>query len=525
MDLPPAWLLWLLPLWPACPAPSVAGFRVLGVARAFDGRFAWDAVAASAAPPAGCGAAPDDNDLVPFTFTVECPVEAALSWDALPLTATLAPVNNPQEEVLRRAVRSHVPAEARAAGGVTEVAVGPGVAAEAFLVRCGGAEEALLVTRPSLGTLRRIARQWPAARVGAPPPPNVVVLLVDAVSRAMFHRRMPRTAAVLEGARARGGGDGAPEREGALALEYMRFHSVDSHSGPCTVPLFTGGADGAPGNETLSELFRRSAGYVTAFTEGSCELWSVTYNKYAEVVDHDAQAAMCLPAVYPLENAFGPMRGPYSITRRCLGSRDVHSALFDHARDFWGVYAAVPKYLQLVLFDGHEGSGMLIATADAALARMLEWLLHAAPGGEDTLLLVLADHGLHMGVGPLYFAQGDLETRAPLAVLVLPARGAGPYVTGAMRAAAAGNRQALVSSRDFHWTLRELAARVAAVRAIPRGGGGTCGAMDAPDVRGARAGRSAPLVRGSAVSLWEPVPEARSCGEAGVNGGQWCMCV
>ena len=70
-----------------------------------------------------------------------------------------------------------------------------------------------------------------------------------------------------------------------------------------------------------------------------------------------------------------------------------------------------------------------------------------------TALLLLADHGLHLGLYPFSAANGWVEMSNPLAVLTLPRWS----TTAAQRDALRANEQRVTTHQDTYETLRVLA--------------------------------------------------------------------
>jgi len=464
-----------------------------------------------------------------------------------------------------------------AAGIVSgEVGIPQHVWGEVFVVSCGDLGALTLsVARPDLATLTRVAARWPtvgsrlatmvaapaASEPAAPEPaaestsmPDVMVIMLDAVSRQHFKRKLPLTVAVLAELgglptrRTRLGGGGGSEGSddsgsGSEApmhmFEYMRHHAVGYTTGEITIPMYTGGEFKAAADDPVYEAYAREGGYAVAWLNGMCEDWAGSYPRFRSSRDHELLTYACTPEAHPLGHPFGVTNGPYSIRRRCLGSRYVHAHMLDYASSFWHTYGAagVPRYLHATFLEGHEGTGDVLETLDADLAAFLrDTLLGPGGSGRNTLLYVLADHGLHMGLPMLWSTQAGLEHMNPALFVGVPRlppaapRGAaagrhclGRLLTDAAMDALAANQHALVSAYDLFWTWRHVLDVCAAPTASgPRPD--TCAAAPAPDLRPERHPDAAPPARGTAASLWSYVPETRTCEDARVPPFM-CMCV
>ena len=83
-------------------------------------------------------------------------------------------------------------------------------------------------------------------------------------------------------------------------------------------------------------------------------------------------------------------------------------------------YSDVPKYLELQFLEAHEGTGDLLKHFDNPLERFLEWL-ETKGFLEGSLLLIVADHGMHMR-GPYYFINSTefyIDRALPLMILAI----------------------------------------------------------------------------------------------------------
>lgn len=344
-----------------------------------------------------------------------------------------------------------------------------------------------------------------------------------------------------------------PRRGYAETHQLLRFHAMGFSTGFSVVPLYTGGTGGAPGarrpgDETLFEWAARARGYATSVVVAMCEDMGTTYTGSPWHAGHDATPRYCAPAAHPLVSPLGNWAGPYSFRPRCVRGRHVHARALDDALAFWRTYGGrggrgrVPRLLAVHLMDAHEGTGEVLALADAAIAAFLQEISAAAGAGRANatsssssassaegdggpVLFVGSDHGLHMGLTWLLSTQGRLEHQMPLGVLAVPdalAAALPPGVPAALR----HNSNALTTAADVYWTLRALMDAPAGAerydaRAAEVAAGGC--ATDAPDWRAQRraAGLAQPPPLGP--HLLAPLPEARACADAGVPG-DLCAC-
>jgi len=149
-------------------------------------------------------------------------------------------------------------------------------------------------------------------------------------------------------------------------------------------------------------------GFVTATADDSCLDWSAKYQKqHTYKVDHQFASPFCLPEVHPLENPHGNMKGPFSILRRCLTGKYVHTYVFNYLQQFLYNYHDVPKFAFAAFNEGHEGTGDVIGLVDDDLVEFLEILDY-----NNTALFLVSDHGLHMHPLFAFGAQSTVQENA-----------------------------------------------------------------------------------------------------------------
>jgi hypothetical protein len=232
----------------------------------------------------------------------------------------------------------------------------------------------------------------------------VLYIVLDAVSRLQARRQLPQTVATLERIARSGASD---------VVEFFRLHSHGATTGPNTALMYTGAAEAVPGNEAIWEAAGRTQGYVSGTMYGMCEDWSSEYMRFSSQADHQAGALFCNPEAYPLDSPMGIAHGPYSSRRRCMRDRLLHSHVIDYAHRFWAAHAGAPKWLTLSFMEGHEGTGEVLPSLDTDLAGFLQQLLVTGGAAADTVVVIAADHGLHMGLPYLLTTQGRREHMNP----------------------------------------------------------------------------------------------------------------
>ncbi len=98
---------------------------------------------------------------------------------------------------------------------------------------------------------------------------------------------------------------------------------------------------------------------------------------------------------FPADNLYGMIDGPFSITRRCFLKDDVSNIILKSALDFHKKYKGKPKYSFNEFMDGHEASTLVSKYLDDGLLEHMK-NLEKEKILDDTLILLVSDHGNHM---------------------------------------------------------------------------------------------------------------------------------
>eukprot|EP01103_Thecamoeba_quadrilineata_P017504 TRINITY_DN6242_c0_g1_i1.p1 TRINITY_DN6242_c0_g1~~TRINITY_DN6242_c0_g1_i1.p1 ORF type:complete len:695 (+),score=98.20 TRINITY_DN6242_c0_g1_i1:96-2180(+) len=287
-------------------------------------------------------------------------------------------------------------------------------------------------------------------------PENVLVLLLDAVSRVQFYRALPKTAEFLRHLQRRSDlmsefkrkPREEEEEEGYSVFEFLRYHGVGENSQPNLTPLLTGYNQTEIHLKTPSERadaffwnrFRESNRYITSYVLAQCQnyfykYWKIPmpeYEKYlqgtktqgfAKVVgiDHDLMEPFCHPEYDDPDNFLMELfRGACSIAKRCIAGRNVHHYVFDYAREFLSSYQGVGKVSFFQLLEGHEASGEVLAVVDDALLAFLKDVLRPNRKDGDTVLFIVGDHGNHMTPFFYFTDAGRSENAMPIMLTIAP---------------------------------------------------------------------------------------------------------
>ncbi|GAM16889.1 hypothetical protein SAMD00019534_000640, partial [Acytostelium subglobosum LB1] len=262
-------------------------------------------------------------------------------------------------------------------------------------------------------------------------PINILFMMIDALSRAHFRRALPKTFDRLQAIQDAGH---------STVFQFMRYHSLKPFTDPNTIAMYTGYNSLNYNHEFDSELAAkhkraphdwtrdplyfqsfRNDSYSTAWVYGFCEDWFQAYlfkNKPADVIDHELVLPFCSPEAYPPQQPFGNFAGPYSFKRRCMGNEMIHRRVFDYINQYWDNYRTVGKIVHATIMDAHEGTMDVIKFADDAFSDFVGDEMAARYN--DTFMILVGDHGSHMGPYYLWAPGGHVEVAMPALYFVLP---------------------------------------------------------------------------------------------------------
>ncbi|KAH9593331.1 Protein of unknown function DUF229 [Trypanosoma melophagium] len=303
----------------------------------------------------------------------------------------------------------------------------------------------------SKGNVRTLDDNYNSTRS---PPANILILVIDAVSRQEVLRSLPKFSNWLYQFRKNASSEHIfIEAQGATTLG----HSTEAN----LVPLFTGffpELEKKRGkkdlfNTSLFRLGKKSFGdlFSTSFTTGDCfdlmhaliddQSFSAGFGEpYGDDLDYYTFGPFCHTQYSALEGNF---QGANSILKRCIGQRHVHEYVlnytltlvkrqmrgqkqrknnnnsihdFQHSIDGTSFFFYVSH-----LVEGHEGTHGVLYLIDDALTAFLENLRTELRFFDDpsNVLILLSDHGSHMGHYYELTAPGKLERALPFVGMIL----------------------------------------------------------------------------------------------------------
>ena len=279
-----------------------------------------------------------------------------------------------------------------------------------------------------------------------PRPLNHITIFVDAISRAMFFRRLPKTARRLA----------SIQEDGTSSVfQFFRYVSVGPNTKLNTRALYLGWIEDEPEIAGRTPTLWEEAhdrGYVTVRTETSCQDWSFWERGTPTSYDHFLNWHACMPEFQDVDNPSNMFKGPSSVNRRCLGGKYIHTIPMKHTQDLISRYKdSAPLYVVNSFSEGHEGTSEVVALMDSDLD---EYLRSLEPILDRTVVSIVADHGLHMGLMYISAEVGRLEHVMPSFFTIIPNQVLKENPSWKDNLLA--NEQAVVTGFDIHAYWRDM---------------------------------------------------------------------
>ncbi|KAH6928706.1 hypothetical protein HPB50_018757 [Hyalomma asiaticum] len=314
---------------------------------------------------------------------------------------------------------------------------------------------------------------------------NFLMLGLDSVSYLNLNRHMPKTARFM--------------RESLGAFELRGYTKIGDNSNPNQHALLTGltyaetrqyASEGFYDTLTSRIIWQqyRERGYRTMFLED----WSSEgiFFRFANGFRRPPTDYYPRHAITAMENSSKWVTEDTTMPR-CLGSTMVSEEILDYVALFTTRMRERNFFAFVWINEITHNSLNSAGYADETLRSRLE-LLHTSGALDNTVLVLLSDHGLRFGDSRSTYI-GKFEDRQPFAIVAFPSwfLEQHPKAAAILRV----NQFRLTTPFDVHATLVEL--------------------LDYPSIERPETfyGRS----------LMHEIPEARTCADAHI-GAHWCVC-
>lgn len=353
-------------------------------------------------------------------------------------------------------------------------------------VKFGLNYHAFIQPKPRVLDQLRSKRRRFRQNYGLKKPLNVIVVIVDSMSRLNMIRQLPRTRDYLLSA--------------LEAIEFMGYNKVADNTFPNVIPLLTGKFVSELGlitSRVKSAYMDRfdyiwkqfaHAGYATFMAEDDPKYTEFNYKKLGFADP---------PTDYyyrPLSLAMERERALWSHSHNCVGDRFEIQILLDWLRDFFRVNENTPSFSFTFLNRLSHDQLNQVKVADGVFLRFLK-TLRGEGHLNDSVLFVMSDHGIRFGaIRQTYI--GWMEERLPMLFAVLPKWFKQIYPSHFKQIKINSGR--LTTPFDVYETFKDILYLN----------------FTTPPT-------STTLARG--ISLFSPVPPHRTCTDAQISI-HWCTC-
>ena len=275
---------------------------------------------------------------------------------------------------------------------------------------------------------------------------NVLFLFFDAISRVHFKRALPKTTKFFEKYLKYN-----PNSK-YKTYHFSKYHSIEPWTRINMQGMFYGYYYRSARGVNFLRYYK-SNGFISAQSEGVCskEVFAID-NEYFqhlkfESFDHENIGMFCDPNYYDRRRPYAINKGEYSVLRRCLYGKDVHEYVIDYGKIFWETYKDNRKFLRLGFIEPHEASGEVPKYIDDYLFKFLNYLMNNNLLYKTAVILI-SDHGLHMGAIYKAMKSDDYRIEQVLPILTLllhDYKGDDYYLTE--------NQDYIISAYDLYNTL------------------------------------------------------------------------
>ena len=271
---------------------------------------------------------------------------------------------------------------------------------------------------------------------------NILIIYIDALSRAHFKRKMVKTQKFFEQ---------FMKSEKIKSFQFLKYQNFGPWTQINGIPMFYG-ENIKNMNGTSIVKYLKENGYITGQSMSICQrevFWteqkSIT-KLITENFDNENQSLFCDPNYFDQITPWPFDKGAFSILRRCFYGKDSFEYNFEYFQQFWTNYQNNRKYFRLDFIDAHEGTGEVIKYLDQPLFNFLNFF-YSNGFLHDTVIFFLSDHGNHMPGFYFFFNFNDFYLEKLLGVLIILF----PYVDN--EEYLIENQQILITPFDVYGTL------------------------------------------------------------------------
>ena len=273
---------------------------------------------------------------------------------------------------------------------------------------------------------------------------NVMILYLDAVSRALAIRQLKKTLNFVEKFMSYNGGhhEKYPE-ENFHSFQFFKYHCFRRFT-PGNFPiLFYGNKREINDIKVINKYFKEN-GYVTNYCMDMCKKDGTrTYHNMTQAEMYDHQMLLCDPNLVEMNKPI----------KKCLYGHINTYHLYKYAYQFWTRYKDNRKFSVLVTNDAHESSLEALKYSDDIIYNYLN-SLYEQNLLKDTTILMVSDHGTTLP--SVYFLNDffQIEARLPMLFIIVNDRKNVSYFEQYYHIHE--NQQTFITAYDFYNTVSNL---------------------------------------------------------------------
>ncbi|CAG9325560.1 unnamed protein product [Blepharisma stoltei] len=271
-------------------------------------------------------------------------------------------------------------------------------------------------------------------------PINIVMLVIDSLSRRMFFRKLPKSVEYLNSI-----------AKNVSIFDFKLHHVMGQNSQYSFMPTWYGDIPIVVSSMNKGDLYYdisiwkylHERGFVTMMGMDNCGDNLPQFIGRKPKVDHRMGSIWCAAsALYGYSESLKK--------ERCIGNKNTHAWMMDYILDFSDVYKNVSRYTYMHIDTAHEETGTVVSTIDLDLKHFLRDFTRR---DEDYVLFLMGDHGMRYGSW-FKSIDGSHEHKLPLLLIITKNSVLNNIPSGSD--ALLHNSKRLLSKFDFHTTLQHL---------------------------------------------------------------------
>ena len=246
---------------------------------------------------------------------------------------------------------------------------------------------------------------------------NVLIIFIDSLSRAHFHRKFLKTKKFFEQSSEY---ESNSLKNNLKVFQFFKYQSINSFTDPNIKAAYYGARVRGKGKHFAN--FFKNNGYIIGRINTFCEK-EIVFNRInpsafePAIWDHEGLSLGCIKSIY----------GRFLISRltclikKCLLGKNLNQLALEYLESFWTTYLNQYKLFLFQTLDAHEPTGELIGYFDEILYNFLN-KFNKNGYFNNTAIIIFSDHGMQLN-GPLYLLDSqdfDIERTLPTLFLLVP---------------------------------------------------------------------------------------------------------